>query len=1255
MKLVFINMSSEEEAFFGRLREALAQAYPGKFEIFYYDGYDLNDSGELMEECMKNACEADVTFVDTHGGLPYFLGFRKLYESLKDQKHLFVRSGIENETDELLPHLSLSIAQYSQMEKYFQAGGLNNYISLCVYCGVEFGDLNEKVTLPEFEKYQCLYTPQGPIRGQEAEEYLERAAETEKLVIAVIVHEHLLKRNNMEMPDALYEKIIQKGAFPLMLVTNILPPDTTLGYSFEDALAHYITPYADAVINTTGMSVSVLAFPGDGSAAREQSVFEPVNLPVFQAMQTYYDREQWEASLAGLDNMMLSCCVYQPEFDGQLITFPVCTRELIKTPYGAVHRFMPIEERIEKLVSLACNYGKLRHIPAREKKVAVIFHNMPPRNDTIGCAFGLDTPETVYRLVEELKREGVFLDFDFADGQDIIQRIIKGLSNDTRWLPESEMKQRSADRIPGELYRKWFDSFSEKVQKELTKDWGNPPGSFMAVDGEILVPGIINGNIFIGLQPPRAVEEQAEAAYHSTDLVCPHHYLAYYQWIEKVFGANVIVHVGTHGTIEWLPGKEIAMSKDCYPDLAIGCLPHLYIYNIAVTGEGMQAKRRTFAGLLGHLIPAMQQSGVYGELEDVDEKVGEYYRVVKEEPQKREVLAKEIWNLAERLHLNEDIGFLEEPDGDGMDSFVEKLHLWIGRLKSSEVRDGLHIFGEAPQGERQKELCRLLVRVPNGDVPSIRQALGSFYGLDADLLMDQPERLHDSGCTNQMILEKLDQEADILFERLQETDFAPKSVEKVIGELAIKTELEEKSRQVFKEPLRKCLNLVCREIAPNLRRTTQEMDYFRKGMNGEFLVPGPSGNPSRGNAAILPTGRNFYSVDPGTIPCRAAWKIGCTLADQMLAREEKEKGKLPESVAIVVYAGDTMKTRGDDLGEILWLLGIRPVWLGNTDRVIDLEVIPLEELGRPRIDVTLRISGLFRDTFPNLIERIEDAVNMVAALEEPPEMNFLRKHIQEELEELVEKGYTREQAYDRASARIFGCPPGTYGAGVDTLINSRQWESTEDLGNIYIRYSGHAYGRKLHGEAWGEQFAKRLSKTTVTIKNEPSVELDMLDSDDFYVYHGGLIAAVRTASKEKPSSYSASTADTSHIETLTVNEDTARIMRSRIQNPKWIEGLKKHGYKGAQEISSMVDIVFGWDATSDNISDWMYDGIMEQFLQKEENRKWMEEVNPWAVHQIAERLLEANQREMWNTSRENLDELREIYQNTEGEIEEILE
>lgn len=1249
-KLVFINQGGAEEAFFGALQEKLDEQYPEMFQIRYYDCQSLNQSEELLRECFEQTGEADVVFLDTHGGLTYFQAFHRLYESLKGKVRFFIRSGIEDETAELLPDMGFSIADHERLESYFRAGGLENYQSLCCFCAAEYGGEDCRYEEAHYRKIQCLYTPEGPVDEDREDSYLRQAKESGKLVIGVLVHENQMRRNNMETADALYREIERQGAFPVVLVTNILPPGTKEGMGLEEALAHYISPCADALINTTGMSVSVLASPGDGSQVREKSIFEPVGIPVFQAMQTYYNREEWEKSLAGLDSMMLSCCVYQPEFDGQIITYPVCTRELTETPYGKEHRFLPILERIEKLTRLACNYARLRHMPEQEKKVAIIFHNMPPRNDTIGCAFGLDTPESVYRMVKKLQEKGVYLEYEFQDGQDIIQRIIRGLSNDARWLSQEEMRRRSAAMVSGEQYREWFAGFSKKVRDKMTEDWGEAPGTFLEVDGDLLVPGIINGNVFIGLQPPRALEEQAEAAYHSIDLVCPHQYLAFYRWVEEVFGANAIVHVGTHGTIEWLPGKEIAMSRDCYPDLAIGCLPHFYPYSIGVTGEGMQAKRRTSAGLIGHLIPSMQESGTYGELEDLDEKLDSYYHALQAEPLKAPLLADEIWELAVSQNLHMDLGQKEKPAGEEMKEFLGRLHIWISRVKSSQVRDGLHILGEAPKGDLMKNMARLLVRVPNGTIPSLTQALGQLCGEDTEELLADPSFLRENGETNQRVLDRLNQLGRQIFDLLEAEDYREDGVDSILAKI------EEPGQNARgREELRKCLIYVCRTVVPRILQTPAEMQTFADGIDGMFLIPGPSGNPSRGNAEILPTGRNFYSVDPSTIPGRGAWKIGRQLGEQLLQREMETKGKLPESVAIVVYAGDTMKTRGDDLGEILWLLGVRPVWLGNTDRVIDLEVIPLEELGRPRIDVTLRISGLFRDTFPNLIERIEDAVNRIAALEEPPEQNYLRKHIQEEIGDLMKAGFTREQAFTRSSARIFGCPPGTYGAGVDTLINSRKWENKEDLGKIYMRYSGHAYGKNLHGEAWEEQFTRRLAKTSVTIKNEPSVELDMLDSDDFYIYHGGLIAAVETASGAKPESYSASTADPDHVETMTVKEDTARIMRSRILNPKWVEGLKRHGYKGAQEISAMVDISFGWDATSDNIEDWMYDRITENFMLNEENRKWMEEVNPWAVHQIAERLLEAQMRGMWNADEEMLEQLRELYQSTEGEIEEILE
>ena len=375
------------------------------------------------------------------------------------------------------------------------------------------------------------------------------------------------------------------------------------------------------------------------------------------------------------------------------------------------------------------------------------------------------------------------------------------------------------------------------------------------------------------------------------------------------------------------------------------------------------------------------------------------------------------------------------------------------------------------------------------------------------------------------------------------------------------------------------------------------------------------------------------------------------LGEQLLERYLREEGRFPENIAILVYATEAMRTTGDDIAEILWLLGLRPVWLGASDRVIGVEVIPIEELGRPRIDVTLRITGLFRDTFPNLIEIVEDAINRVAALDESPEHNYIKKHINEDVQMLMEAGVQREEAFERASLRIFGDPPGTHGAGVKELVYAQKWEQREDLGRVFTTWGCHVYGKNFHGKKCYDDFARRLRATDLSVKNESNIENDMLGSDDFYNYFGGLVSAVATHSEVMKPSYIPNTANKEHLELFSLHEEASKIMRARINNPKWIEGLKQHGYKGAQEISAMVDIVFGWDATTGVIDDWMYSAIAKRYAFDKQNADWIKEVNLYAMQNITERLLEAIKRNMWNASQEEIDGLMAIYLTTEGDIE----
>ncbi len=482
-------------------------------------------------------------------------------------------------------------------------------------------------------------------------------------------------------------------------------------------------------------------------------------------------------------------------------------------------------------------------------------------------------------------------------------------------------------------------------------------------------------------------------------------------------------------------------------------------------------------------------------------------------------------------------------------------------------------------------------------------------------------------------------------------------VREILGEKEYQTIVEKtKEYKIIDESYILILEKNILEIVlPKILETKRESKSVVDGANGKFIVPGQSGYPTRGNINILPTGTNFYSIDPYKIPSRASWKVGVKLAEELMNRYIEDEGKLPKNIAMILYSGDTIKTNGDDIAEALYLMGVKPVWLNNGDRVIGLEAIPYEELKRPRIDVTLRISGLFRDTFPTLIKLLEDAVNIVSQLDESDEINYIRKNLKDDIEKLLEDGYSFNDAKNLSKVRIFGCPPGTYGTGVRVLIESQQWETRDDLGQAYINWSSHAYSSNYHGAKLENMFVKRLKNIDITVKNEASVELDMLESDDYYAYHGGLTAAVKYASGKEARSYSGNTSDPNNVKIKSLKEETARIMRSRILNPKWLEGLKRHGYKGAMEVSAMVDIVFGWDATAEVAEDWMYDRITEKYVQNTENREWIKENNPHALMNITERLLEAEQRGMWNASKEKLDELRKIYMSIEGDIEEYEE
>ena len=537
---------------------------------------------------------------------------------------------------------------------------------------------------------------------------------------------------------------------------------------------------------------------------------------------------------------------------------------------------------------------------------------------------------------------------------------------------------------------------------------------------------------------------------------------------------------------------------------------------------------------------------------------------------------------------------------------------------------------------------RTLVRVRNGNIPPLNDAVLTAQGYDPQAVKDAPIGDFD-GLSGSAVYDHAVEIARRIVVALADANYEVKAIPDIVAAENFPSGTVD---------LHQVLLFLCETVTDKLNHITDEMDNLIAGTNGRFVPPALGGNPTRGNVSILPTGRNFYASDPAQIPSRAAWEIGGKLANQMLQQYQDTEEGYPESIAMVVWAGNTLKTCGEDFAECLHLMGVRPVYLGETTRVLGVEPIPLEELGRPRLDVTLRISGLFRDMYPNLIRLMDEAVTCVADLDEPEDRNFIKKHIRQDMENLTNQGLPKEQALDQAYIRVFGCAPGTYGSAVAHVIDSRQWKDFKDLASVFETWSSYGYTAKEHGEQRLDAFKQRMSKVKVTIKNESNAEFDMMDSDDFYGYHGGLVACVRANSGNMPLALTGHTDDPDRPVTRTVAKEAARIVRSKILNPKWLEGLKRHGFKGAQEIVGALDRMFGWDATAEAAEDWMYQAFTEKFLFDEETRQWMESVNKWAVHSTSERLLEAHQRGMWNTDPETLNRLRNIYMRSEGTIEE---
>ncbi len=1224
----------------------------GKVKVTAHSQAQLFDRSR-QEAFVHTAMQADIVIINLHGGRTSCPAFEQLMEAMANETfkqpylHIQPSGGDEDALEAARKHSSnFGTQAWDTLRQYLDAGGHVNFQRLLLFIRNLLFDCTEDCLPPLKLPDEGIYHPS--CEGvPELSAYLRERVDSKRPTVGLWFYQTYWVNNNLAFIDALIHRIEAQGA-------NVIPvfhqryKDVERGNRGADyVVEHFFMDKGEPRIDVL---ISPMMFSLTLTSPEYRPLLDKLGVVCLQALVSMNSFAAWHESEQGLGSMDVCFSAAQPEFDGNIITVPVATREqqAVDPITGALlTKYEPIIERIDKLVKLACNWARLRTLENHERRVAIIFHHYPPRNDRIGCAAGLDSFSSVKRLLDQMQQEGYQLEQSYLSGDELAEELLSRMTADQRWLTPDKMAERTEAVAGPEEYLKWNHELPENIRGKMVEDWGESPGELFVHGDKLLFAGLTNGNVFITIQPPRGYFENIDKAYHDLYLSTPHHYLAQYRWIRDLFKADVVVHVGKHGSLEWLPGKALGLSESCYPDLAIMELPNIYPYIINDPSEGTQAKRRSYACIIDHLTPAFTSADLYEDLSRIENLLNDYHVALSEDPGKVKILQPMIWEAVTTAHLDQDLSLTREEALDDFSSFLDRLHGYLQELGETMIGDGLHTLGVPPEGERLEEFVVQLTRLSNGSVPSLRETVIAAMGFDLDDLLENRGRRCPSyaGQTGGQILDLAHRQSLLMVQQLGRKNWDLERVEEVAAE----------HHPAHIKQLAAPLTYIAGTLVPNIRKTTQEITATLTAMSGSFVKPGPSGAPSRGQAEILPTGRNFYSVDPSKIPSPAAWEVGKRLAEALLEHYLKETGKYPDSIGILVFGGPTMRTRGDDIAEIYYLMGLRPVWQKGSGQVSGLEVIPLRELGRPRMDVVPRVSGFFRDAFPNLMEQIDEAVAIVSALNEPPEANFLRQHVLLDMEDLRTRGMDEEEARREATFRVFSCPPGTYGAGVSELVESKNWQTREDLGNNYIRYSAHAYGKDSYGKQQPVAFRRLLSRMDVTVKNEDSREYDMLSCTDYYNYYGGLIAAAETMREGPPLSIMGDSADPRRVKMRTTAEEAKHVLRSRLVNPKWLAGMQRHGYKGAGDISHMMDVVLGWDATAGVIDDWMYQAVAESYALEPEMREWMKKVNPYALQNIIDKLLEASSRGMWQADRKTEEDLRDVYLEMEGEIEERTE
>ncbi|MFD1685568.1 cobaltochelatase subunit CobN [Halobellus litoreus] len=1270
---------------------------------------DLDD-GTDVDAFLDEIDDATAAVFWLHGGEESMPGYDRAVERLRDAGvPLVVKSTGDAYAIE---DTSVAATDRDRIYEYLERGGTANVANCLRFLADEYSHIDREYDDPVTLPTEGVYHPDHP-----GASYEELAADLDPSTptVAVWFYESHWTHENTRYVDAQVRAVEAQGADALPIFCN--PATDTEGqWDAERVTQEWLLddgePLVDAVLSSFMFSLSMdergRAADDEGDSAEDVFV-EQLGVPVIQTVTTMRSRSRYASSNTGVMGFELALSVALPEFDGNVVTHPISGKERTDDEAGigsAPKQHFPIDDRVDHAARLAVNWARLRHVPNEEKDVAVVLHNYPPSDDGIGTAFGLDSPESTVNLLEELGARGY--DLGGGDGSDaspslpdsgqaLVERLTDQLTLDNRWVAPEDVRDLSVDVVAPGRYREWFGELDERFRENVRDEWGEAP------DRPVAIPGVEFGNVLVtvqpprgfgmdpskvyhdsDLQPPRGFGMDPSKVYHDSDLQPPHDYVAFYGWLRNAFEADAVVHLGTHGSLEWLPGKTVGLDGESAPDQLIDDVPNVYPYIVNNPGEGTQAKRRSYAAIVDYLTPVMRNAGTYDELSELEELADQYREAGMEDARTDdgEGLERQLREKVDELDLAVELGIAGDidekadvrgPDEAGstlaegavggddvaVDELVERVHAYLTDVKTTQIRMGLHTMGEPPEGERLTEYLVALTRLENPGGPSLRESVAGVLGVDYERMLDEPGHYDEElGMTLSEAADEVYETSLDLVETLAEHDFDPPASEVDAGPddevnmnllvVDIDPLGDARVQSGAHEDLRAALNFVCEEVAPRVRGASEEIPRTAEALAGEYVPPGGSGAPTRGGVDLLPTARNFYTLDPRKIPAKSAWRVGREVAEGTAERHADEHGAYPEEVGVVAWGTPTVRTRGETVAQVLALMGVEPEWT-DAGRVDGVSPIPLDELERPRIDVTTRVSGLFRDAFPQAASVVRDAVDAVVDLDEPHEMNYVKKHVEEETERLEEAGVDDPET--AAKHRVFTTRPGGYGAGTNKAVDEGNWEDRSDLADVYVQWGGYALGSRGRVSEAHDAFERRLGSVEATVKIEDTAEQDEFDSSDWYAFHGGFITAVSEISGEEPASYVGDSSDPDNVSVYTNEEKVRKAMRARVLNPDWLDSMEEHDYKGAGDLSTTVDVVLGWDATTGVVSDALWSDVAEKYAFDADRQEWMRDVNPWAIESITDTLLEAISRGLWDADEATADRLRDVNLRVDGDLE----